>query len=117
MLTLLKKTTLTARRPYNGHYDSDGKWNRGSESQFTFKASVQPVNPKELQTLPSAFKSTQGWVFYTKTKLNVLDEDSGEDGDIVEVDGKDYKVVRSEYWRDLSVSHYRVVALKIEKTA
>ena len=41
-------TTVTLISSVDGDYDSDGIWNDGATTTTTFKAAIQPVNPKEI---------------------------------------------------------------------
>lgn len=110
---MIPRKTLTVKRFSSGDYVL-GHWVEGTESQFTIKASVQPVKGPELQSMPEGRRDSQIYKLYTDTKLNGIDKQGKKSPDIVVIDGEDFEVVSPEPWQNQIINHYKIFVIKVQ---
>lgn len=96
----------------------DGYAVEAATTTTTFKASVQPLTPDDLEMLPEGSDSSESLKLYTLTKLNKREGNPPKSGDIVDVDGRKYEVVsRKDYVSHQSpansITFYKVIILKV----
>lgn len=91
----------------------NGFWSAPKSSTFTMKASVQPLNPKEMQLLGGGDKLTGAVKFYAEEKLSVGDEKGLLPGDIATVGTEKYEIRQVEEWTShLKLKHYKAVGIR-----
>ena len=61
----------------------DGDWVPGAESGRTIRGVLQPLQDRELQQLPEAWRSRARWKLYSKSRLQTIDTMNQTDADIV----------------------------------
>ena len=115
-MRLLRLTTLTLKRKATVGHWSGGKYVHGTDSApVDLECTEQPVTGDDLKLVPNGFKSSNIKKLYTKTVMIGLNEDTGEEGDTVEIDGRDYLVLSTKKWGELRLSHYEVILGRKEK--
>lgn len=115
-MSLFHPLTLTVRRKDPGSY-VNGVWVEGTDvPDFTIKASWQPLNGKDLETLEEGERLRVVYKGYTETELFPADPLTQEEGDIIEgPDGKDYEVVNVEPWQNNLINHYKFMVTRLKE--
>lgn len=94
-----------ARRGDEGEYVG-GIWREGVPEVITLQTSVQPAGDKHLALLPEARRVNAAYALYSRTEVL--------EGDIVEIYGADYEVLRVMIWQNGVQPHYQAVATKMQ---
>lgn len=103
--------TVTRARK-TGEY-VNGFWAGGKTTTFSLKASVQPLNPKEMQLLGGGDRLVGAVKFYSEEQLSVGDEKGLLQGDIVTVGSEKYEIRQVEEWTShLKLKHYKAVGIR-----
>lgn len=97
---------ITIRRQSGGGY-VNGKWQSGSESNITIKASVQAASGEDLQSLEEGRRSMQSLTIYTDEKLETVDS---QNPDKVTLFGEEYEIITVEPYQSDIISHYKCIA-------
>ncbi|MCF1502193.1 hypothetical protein L0F51_00240 [Afifella sp. H1R] len=86
MVALVTKT--------GGHYSTDpdnyGEWVPGGEATKPIKASVQPASATLLRNKPEGVQAESRLIIWTRAQIS--------EDDIIEDDGKRYRVLDRENW-------------------
>jgi hypothetical protein len=105
--------TYTVTRTAAGSYTT-GRYAAGAPSTFAITASVQPVQGRDLQSVPEAQRGEEVKVLWTTTELRT--RGAGEP-DSVSIDGEAWRVVRVKRWQafggDGSGDHYEVYVARV----
>jgi hypothetical protein len=97
--------TVTRQGP--GSYDENGRAVSGELSEFTIRASVQPVTGQELKVLPEARHGEELRAVYTTTPLRTHGPAGAADR--LSIDGAAWEVIRAEAWP----SHCRAYVARV----
>jgi hypothetical protein len=116
---LLKGTTLSFTRddPNNkGYYhETSGKWVEASDVTVSATGNLQPytgISNGEMQELVnSGYSATDVRIFYTKTKIQTLNQFTKVKPDQTVIDDRTYDAFSVKDWNipSLSTSHYKVL--------
>jgi len=110
----LRNFTLSIRRLGSGTY-VDGTWKAEAENApFTIRASVQPLKPKEMETLPEGRRNSQAYRIYTDVELHTVRD---QNPDRVELFGEEFEILSVEVWQNQVIPHFKAVAVKLEQPA
>ncbi len=89
-----------------------GRWTgEGSASTFDIKASIQPIRPNEVESLPEGRRNSKAFRLYTSADLR--DMQSGANPDRVELFGEDYEVTAKAPWQNNVINHYKYFVTKL----
>lgn len=88
----------------------NGFWVTGSISTSTIQASVQPLSPIDLQTLPENRRDKATFRLYSNYSFNTV---GSNNPDIVVIDGVDYEVISLSVWKNNVINHYKAIVAKI----
>lgn len=83
------------------------------DTPFSFIASFQPANGKELQRLPEGKRNGDIIAIYTTQALTIGGPGTGFLPDRVTVDGSSYEVEHVEHWKAFGREHYECLARRI----
>lgn len=90
-----------------------GNFVKGSITNLSIQASVQPMKANESMVLPEHRRSEESLKFYTETRLNTSDELNHLPADEVTHDGKVFQVMAVANWSiGTDIPHYKVLCLK-----
>lgn len=106
---------VTVLTESNGGY-VDGVWVAGSRSSSTIQASVQPVDregAKYLQSWAQGRHFSDMVKIYTDSILNIAQEDSGKQSDIVMANGYGYELKEIHFYQSGVINHFKYVGVKI----
>lgn len=90
---------------------TNGIFTEGAETQYSFTASVQPLNPAEIEQLPEGRRNKKPLWLFTSTKLN---EVTSSNPDIVIIDGERYEVDKVHPWQNGILNHYKCLVMGVE---
>lgn len=97
---ILGEVSLPVQRR-SGSYDASGIYQPAIASEFSIMASVQPLEPRTVLTLPEAARVRARFVLYaklTEKPLKTTDLVSQAPSDIVTYDGQGYEVFQFGDW-------------------
>jgi len=87
--------------------DSDGYTLRGTPTESTIQASVQPIaNQDEIQRLPEGIRDRVRAKIYTNTQVLAADLDANRQPDRIIIDGVTHEVLSVSRQRSI-IPHYR----------
>ena len=92
-----------------------GKWQQGQSTTRVIRATVQPINGKELQELQENEDIIDATRIYSKEELKTADIKQGIDADEVIIDGDKYKVIKVEKWHNNIRNHYKAIVARYRK--
>lgn len=87
----------------------DGAFIDGALTEGTITASVQSLNPDELQSLDEGRRDKKNAFIFTDTKLKLVTE---VNPDIVILNGEEYEVVKEETWQNNVINHYKYLIVR-----
>lgn len=102
--------TYTVTRQSASAYGSDGRLDAPTTSTLSVDACVQPVGGRDLQRLPEGLRTEELLAMYTATELKT--QGSGQDPDLVTIDGASWEVQRVERWLELG-NYWKCILLKV----
>lgn len=103
----LRKIDLLVKRKGFGIYDN-GIWIQYSpDTEFTIKASVQPLSGSDLRLLPENRREEEILKIYTSTELVGSNKGQPFNPDIVIINGKPYEVFNGFNWQNGIINHYK----------
>ncbi len=106
------RTPLTVTRKGAGSYTS-GVWVAGAESEMVILASVQPMRPDEMESLPEGRRDKQAVKIYTSTELFTVRGDNTSP-DQMAYRGDTFEVVSVAPYQSGVISHFKAVAVKLD---
>lgn len=95
-------------------YDTNGDYAAGTLTQAPFLGTIQPLNSKEIESLPEGEKDKGGVKVYSDRRLGVLSQGSVGRGAFVLFDGKYYRCLTESKYSSGLIEHYKYIA-KLEK--
>lgn len=84
------------------------------QKRFCIKASVQPLNAKELQLLPEGMRNSGAKAVYSTCELFTVQTSEFKTPDRLHYRGVEYQVHSVEDWFDLG-GYYRCVAVRVDR--
>lgn len=105
------RASRTVRRRTGSYVN--GVWTTSPDSTISISASVQPAQPKDLETLPEGRRVSAAFRLYTSAVLQVGDA-AGQQADIVEIDGDDYEIHQLAPWQNGLINHNRYLAVRFD---
>ncbi len=92
-----------------------GRWvPDGAPTDFTIRASIQPIRPNEVETLPEGRRNSKAFRLYTNADLRDMQSDANPDQ--VELFGEWYEVTAKAPWQNNVISHYKYFVTKLLKS-
>lgn len=107
--SILKESILVHRKSGGGYVN--GRWVEGVVTTSTHSSvSVQPTSARDLQMLPEG-ETLEGSVrIFDIEPLYSQDVNAGKEADVVEYNGKRYKVIKVDPWMNGIMDHYEAIA-------
>lgn len=106
-------------RPSAGVTYEKGRAVQAGTTTFTIEASIQPLKPNELQTLPEAQRTSETMKVYTDAELRPASQASKVGADQISYRGELWQVVavatHDEEALDLDLDHRKVYIQRIGK--
>lgn len=99
-------------RPEGGTRDPDtGKWIPGTPKKFDIFASVHPLTPYEMQSLPEGRRARAAYTLISDSHLQTVTDDNP---DMVQIDGVTFEVLSVAASQNGIINHYECVVSKME---
>ena len=109
---MLPRKTLSVSRPSGGNREQEtAKWIPGEPVALTIQASVQPLRPFEVMSLPEGRRTRSAYNLFTDTKLQTVDQDNP---DQVTINGVVFEVISVASWQNGIIPHYKCVVSQME---
>lgn len=90
----------------------------GAPTDTVIQASVQPVNGKELQTLPEGERERDWLKVYTLATLKTTNQHDGTSADHIIIDAITYQVRQVWGWRAASpIPHFKAFIVRLQEVA
>jgi hypothetical protein len=108
------RRNLTVKRRGVVTYDATtGLAVAGTSTTSTIKASVQPVGGNSittvggqmLQALAENRRALESYLIYTDSMLDMADETTGKQGDLIDIGGRDFEVQGVRIWQNGIINH------------
>ncbi|MCK4521419.1 MAG: hypothetical protein KAU20_02510 [Nanoarchaeota archaeon] len=114
---MIPRQTLTVKRVAAGSYVL-GIYQEGAESEFTIRASVQPLKANEMELLPDERRQSEAYRLYTDTPLQTAKEGKKGSPETVNADkviiyGDTFEVYSVGTWQNQIINHYKIIVFKI----
>lgn len=104
------RQTVTVSRRGSGAFVK-GRWTGETEaSTFDIKASIQPIRPNEVETLPEGRRNSKAFRLYTSADLRDV---TTQNPDQVSLFGETYEVTAKAPWRNNVINHYKYFVTKL----
>lgn len=85
----------------------------GAETSFTIRASIQPVRPSDLETLPEGRRDGKNaFRLYTNSTLQVVNKGDMKP-DQAELFGERYEVIGHAPWQNNVINHHKYIVMKV----
>lgn len=104
------RKAYTIRRQ-SGGTRTNGHWVEGTESNVAITASVQPLTPKEMESLPEGRRTKQAFKLFTDTELKTVET---QNPDRITLFGSNFEVLSIAPWRNDVINHYECVVCKYD---
>lgn len=114
-MIILGERDVTRRRYAVGSRGGDGRWTAGASTDTTIRASVQPANGHDIQTLPEGERSKDTRKVYTETALRTTAQGDDLRGDDLVIDGIVYEV-RSVAREHSTLAHYKAIVVAVQES-
>jgi hypothetical protein len=106
------RDTLIVTRWTAGHYE-EGMWVDGLTVDFSIQASVQPLPPREMQTLPEGRRDAAAYRLYSNTELIAANLEDDRNSDLVALDEQIFEVISCAKWTNGVVPHFKIIVSKV----
>ncbi len=106
------RSPLAVTRFTPGSY-INGDWQEGTRAEIAIQASAQPLNPKEMESLPEGRRDSQAVKIYPDTELFTVRDDTNPD--LVEYRGEVYEVISVAPHQSGVIDHFKAVAVLREE--
>lgn len=110
---ILGATPITLRR-YEMSIGADRRGVRTLVEERTIRASVQPLTDRQREVLPELIRQTVEKRVYTKSEVRADDQETGQPGDRLLIDGELYEVLAVKHWRRL-LAHYEIDIRRVKE--
>lgn len=94
-----KYYTVTRPNTDGSYSEIDGVFQPGPTKTLSILGSLQPMSPEDLVSVPEGDRTTERFRFYSQVPLKNLDAPALRLGDMVDVDGVNYRVETVEHWQ------------------
>ncbi len=117
----LGRRTVSVVRPAGAFDDVTGRWEETTGKPFTIEASIQPLGPRELKSLPEGRNPSATFRLYTDFRLRTVDEKARANPDRVTLAiGGDtlirtYEVISIAEWQNGIVPHYKAIVSLLDQ--
>lgn len=101
----LGRRPVQCQRP-TGAYDVNGRWAESAVQEFTIQASVQPLTPKEMESLEEGRRTRDAFKLYSDTALRTVKE---QNPDRVVIGTGLFEVVSRGDRQSGIISHYKMI--------
>ena len=91
-----------------------GRWVEGADSPLDFRASVQPISPETMASVPENRRETARYELYTDFRCKTVDKVAGTNADRVTIDGEEFEVFAVGVWQNKILPHYQVLVASIK---
>jgi hypothetical protein len=99
MLLRFGARVYSVTRSLGGEYDEEtGKYTPGATSALEIMASVQPLGPEQVASMPEGDRTRERFNFYSEAPLQLGDTTTGRKADVVRVGEFDYEAESVERW-------------------
>ena len=112
---LTHKTPITIIRASAGDW-VDGYRVKGSTTEITLEANVQPLKGSELLALPESDRTKESIKIYSVETLKTVDEYSQEEADIVVWNGKKFKAAMTMTYQMGILDHTKTICFRMPLT-
>lgn len=107
MITSFRSSVIVKRRAAGTLVN--GNWTEGAESTLTILASIQPLRPAEMESLPEGRRTSKAFKLFTSDKLNLV---SSASPDRVTLYGESYEVFGESVWQNHVIDHYKYIVIR-----
>jgi len=97
-----------------GSRGTDGRWVDGTPTTSTIYGSIQPMNGKDMASLPEGERQVDGKKFYTRTLLKTANQHDGTPADRIIYDSITYEV-RGVAHENRIIPHYKALLVRIQE--
>lgn len=109
----LSTCTVTVRRTAPNSIIG-GRLVKGAETVFNnVQASVQSPSPRDLRALPEGERTGYIRSIYTEMDLKTVDQLNNISADIIEYNGRRFKVIGDHDWQKYGYSHLLMIEIKV----
>ena len=109
---MIPRRRLAVTRPEDGVRDPDtAKWIPGTPKKFHVLASVQPLTPYEMQSLPEGRRARAAYTLFSDSHLQTVTDNNP---DTLVIDGLVFEVLSVAPFQNGILNHYRCVVSKME---
>lgn len=91
-----------------------GRWVEGAQSVITFKASVQPISPEIMATVPEGRRDSARFALFTDFRLMTANDEAVTNADRVTIDGVAYEVFAVDIWQNNLINYYMALVATIK---
>jgi len=109
---MIPRQPLTVERSIGGTMDH-GRYTEGTPTTLGITASIQPLQPDEMQLLPEGRRPEESFRLYTDTQLLTANRATNKNADIVTIAGTQYEVLSCATWQNEIIPHYKAIVSKI----
>lgn len=100
--------TYAVTRSSGGQY-VEGKFVNQGETVVNITASVQPLTGLETQSIPEGDRNKERLKIYSVDLIQMIEESTGREADIINVDGVEFLVENVEKWPN----YYKGIIVKV----
>lgn len=109
---LILRMTLTGDRFTSGSR-VNYKWVNGATTPLEITASVQPLKPKEMETLEEG-RRTGGQAYRLFTDDNLRTTQNSEKADRLTIFGNEYEIFAEDEWKNNIINHNSYIATRLK---
>jgi len=107
------RQAVTIKRVDAAPVATDGIYAPAATSNFTIKASIQPLKPNEMQLLEEGRRDSEAFRLYTDTQLLTAKTSTKKNADIAVFYGNEYEVLSCATWQNNVINHYKAIVVKL----
>lgn len=100
--------TYKVTRMKSGTYVK-GRYIPGPTEELQVDGSMQPVNARELKLPEEGNRLRQYWKFFTDQKIVVNSMATLADGDIITIDGDEYRAMSLFTWENVDLEYHATI--------
>ena len=108
-LFLLPQTYFEEGSP-TGYDSTTGMYQRSSLVEKSFQGTIQPLNSRELNSLPEGERDLGSVKVYSSTRLPVSTQGENGVGALVVFQEEHYRCVKENIWSSGLIPHYKYIA-------
>lgn len=107
------ETYIVERMTAGTFSETTGVYSPGPTTQLSIQASVQPLGPEEVVSIPEGDRARERFRFYSEAPLQLGDTATGRRADVVIIGGKKYMAETVERW----VKYTKTIVVKVIENA